>query len=59
MQDIEFSDEFCRFIQTMIPTVDAAELMLLFHQRVGESITAEEAVAKLGPGIPIAEASSI
>lgn len=28
MQDADFSDEFCRFIQTTIPAVDAAELLL-------------------------------
>ncbi|HKQ23950.1 MAG TPA: hypothetical protein VJT81_05855 [Burkholderiales bacterium] len=57
MEDLEFSDEFCRFIQTAITSVAAAELLLLFHQRAGESITADEAVAKLGPGITIADAS--
>jgi len=57
MEDVEFSDEFCRFIQTAIPAVEAAELLLLFHQRAGESISADEAVDKLGPGITIADAS--
>jgi len=28
MQDADFSDEFCHFIQTTIPAVDAAELLL-------------------------------
>lgn len=28
MQDADFSDEFCLFIQTAIPAVDAAELLL-------------------------------
>ncbi|HEV8262364.1 MAG TPA: hypothetical protein VGQ19_16630 [Burkholderiales bacterium] len=55
MEDVEFSDEFCRFIQTAIPAVTAAELLLLFHQRPSESITVDEAVAK--PGITIADAS--
>lgn len=57
MEDVEFSDEFCRFIQTAIPSVAAAELLLLFHRRAGESITADEAVAELGPGITFADAS--
>jgi hypothetical protein len=28
MQDADFSDEFCLFVQTTIPAVDAAELLL-------------------------------
>ena len=28
MEDVEFSDEFCRFVQVNLPTVDAAELLL-------------------------------
>jgi hypothetical protein len=28
MEDSAFSDEFCRFLQTIIPSVDAAELAL-------------------------------
>lgn len=56
MEDVEFSDEFCRFIQTAIPAVDAAELLLLMHGRQEASFTPEEAVAKLGPGVNIADA---
>lgn len=48
MEDVEFSAEFCRFIQTTIPDVDAAELLLLFHARQGEALTAEEAATNLG-----------
>ncbi len=29
MDDSAFSDEFCRFIQTWLPSVDAAEVLLL------------------------------
>jgi len=28
MEDVEFSDEFCRFVQVHVPTVDDAELLL-------------------------------
>ena len=28
MEDVDFSDEFCRFVQSQLPTVDAAELLL-------------------------------
>jgi hypothetical protein len=51
MQDVEFSDEFCRFLQTAIPAVDAAELLLLFYGRPDAWLGAQDALAKLGPGI--------
>jgi hypothetical protein len=51
MNDFEFSDDFCRFIQTTIPAVPAAELLLLLHARPDFSLTPEEALAKLGPGV--------
>jgi hypothetical protein len=28
VEDVDFSDEFCRFVQTNLPTVEAAELLL-------------------------------
>jgi hypothetical protein len=33
MEDADFSDEFCRFLQRAIPAVDAAELLLLLADR--------------------------
>jgi hypothetical protein len=53
MQDIEFSEEFCRFLQGSIPGVDAAELLLLFRGQPDSAFSAEEAVRKLGPGIDL------
>lgn len=35
MEDVDFSDEFCRFVQTRIPTVDRAEALLEMY-RVGD-----------------------
>ena len=29
MEDADFSDDFCRFLQSSVPTVQAAELLLL------------------------------
>lgn len=56
MEDVEFSDEFCRFLKSSIPAVDAAELLLLLNGRRDDEITPEEAVAKLGPGVTIVDA---
>lgn len=55
MEDFEFSDEFCRFIQTTIPAVPAAELLLLMRARPEAFLTAEEALMKLGPGVALGE----
>jgi hypothetical protein len=56
MEDIDFSDDFCRFLQTTIPAVGAAELLLLLQRRPADSFSSEEAIAKLGPGISAGEA---
>lgn len=56
MEDVEFSDAFCRFIQAAIPAVDAAELLLVFHRKPEASLGAQEAMARLGPGISRADA---
>ena len=53
MQDIEFSEDFCRFLQGSIPGVDAAELLLLLRGQPDAAFAAEEAVRKLGPGIEL------
>ena len=51
MEDVEFSEEFCRFLQTSIPRMDAAELLLLYRARPEAGFTADEAVRRLGPGV--------
>ena len=51
MEDVEFSDEFCRFVQAAIPAVDAAELLLVFYRKPDAAFSTQDAVAKLGPGI--------
>ena len=51
MEEIEFSDEFCRFLQSQIPGVDAAELLLLFRGHPDRAFGVEEAVRRLGPGV--------
>jgi hypothetical protein len=41
MEDSDFSDEFCRFIQSCIPSVDAAELLVLLMQRAPQAAKIE------------------
>ncbi len=57
LEDIEFSDAFCKFVQASIPESDAAELLLLFYGKPEASFSTEEAVDKLGPVISMSNAA--
>jgi hypothetical protein len=47
MEDVDFSDAFCRFVQTQIPGVDAAELLLLTFHNPDVAWQAEQAAERL------------
>ena len=49
MEDAQFSDEFCRFLQTAVPSVDAAELLLLLQRDRSRAWSAAEIVLGLRP----------
>ena len=51
MEDAQFSDDFCRFLQTTVPTVDAAELLLLLQRDPQRWWTPAEMVAALRPAV--------
>ena len=57
MEDADFSDEFCRFLHACVPSVQAAELLLLL---AGEpaALRAKEAADRV-PAMGEAEASKI
>ena len=55
-EDADFTDEFCRFLQEVVPTVDAAELLLLLARKPERAFSPAEAVAELGAGYDQAEA---
>ncbi|MGQ0546465.1 MAG: hypothetical protein ACT4P3_14200 [Betaproteobacteria bacterium] len=57
MEDADFSDAFCRFIQNNIPSVEAAELLLAL-QREGGPLTPAQAVLRLGPNTVLGEAET-
>jgi hypothetical protein len=59
MEDADFSDAFCRFIQTNIPTVEAAELLLAFYREGGEPLSAARATERLGPGSTLALSEAV
>jgi hypothetical protein len=58
MEDADFSDDFCRFLQTSIPAVDAAELLLLLRRTPQTAWSAAELAAQLRPSVAIAEADA-
>ena len=55
MEDAQFSDEFCRFLQTTLPSVDAAELLLMLARDPARWWSAPDIVAALRPA-PLSEA---
>ena len=56
MEDADFSDEFCRFLRAAVPSVDAAELLLLLARERERWWSAQEAAAALLPGAAPSEA---
>jgi hypothetical protein len=56
MEDAAFSDEFCQFLRVAVPTVDAAELLLLLQRDRERWWSAAEAAAALAPGVSLTEA---
>jgi hypothetical protein len=56
MQDADFSDEFCSFIQRTVPTVEAADLMLVLMTQPDTWWTATELAAQLRPGVMLTDA---
>ncbi len=56
MEDSAFSDEFCRFIQTCVTSVDAAELLLQLSQQPDRWFEPAALVKSLGPSTVIGDA---
>jgi hypothetical protein len=55
MEDAEFSDDFCRFLQGAVRGVDAAELLLLLQSQPERAWSAADAVAALRPSVTLGE----
>jgi hypothetical protein len=58
MEDADFSDDFCRFLQTTIPAVDAAELLLLLRRTPETATSVQELARSLRPSVSITEAEA-
>lgn len=58
MEDAEFSDAFCGFIQANIPSVEAAELLLALVRQPDEGLSAAQALARTAPGGGLTQAEA-
>jgi hypothetical protein len=58
MEDADFSDDFCRFLQTTVPAVDAAELLLLLRRTPDTVWQVAGLASELRPSVPISEAEA-
>jgi hypothetical protein len=56
-EDVDFSDEFCRFLRGSVSAVEAAELLFLYMRDPRRAWTPAEAASATGPGISEADAS--
>jgi hypothetical protein len=56
--DADFTDEFCRFLQDAVPSVEAAELLLLLQRESARPWSAREAAAALAPSVALSEAEA-
>lgn len=59
MEDSAFSDDFCRFIQTTVPSVDAAEVLLQLFGSPDQWWDAPALAASLRPATPITDAEAL
>ena len=58
IEDADFSDEFCQFLQAAVPAVEAAELLLILRRDPARTLSFAEAAAALAPGVVISEAEA-
>ena len=58
MEDAAFSDEFCRFLRTAVPSVDAAELLLVLQREPDRWWSPLDAAAALRPATTLSEADA-
>lgn len=58
MEDVDFSDAFCRFVQMNLPTVDAAELLLVTLREPERSWHPRDAVERMPAGVNLNEADA-
>ena len=57
MEDADFSDEFCRFVQGALPSVDAAEVLLHLYRQPAEAWQPRQ-IAEGLRGVRVSEADA-
>jgi hypothetical protein len=58
MEDADFSDEFCRFLRVAVPSVEAAEALLLLQREPERWWSAEDLVEALAPSASVSAAAA-
>ena len=58
MADVDFPDDFCRFLQTSVPAVEVAEVLLFLRRHPGLDHSASAIAAGLRPGTSLSEAEA-
>lgn len=59
MEDAQFSREFFDFLREKIPSVDAAEILLLLYRNPGRPFSPSETLERLGPVLSEGEVREI
>ena len=55
LEDADFSDEFCQFLQSAVPAVEAAERLLLLRRESARAWSVAAIGAALAPGVSLRE----
>jgi hypothetical protein len=58
VEDVDFSDAFCRFVQVHLPSVDAAELLLVAFRNPEVAWQPGQAVERMPAGVTLSEADA-
>jgi hypothetical protein len=58
MEDADFSNEFCIFIQSSVPSVDAAELLLLVAAHPDQWWNVTDVLGKLDPATTVGDSEA-
>ena len=59
MEDVDFTDEFCRFIQLAIPSVESAEILLFLQKSPDRSWELREIIEGLRASVTIGDADGM
>jgi hypothetical protein len=58
VEDADFSDSFCRFLQDTVPAIDAAELLIWLAQNRGRTLESGRILEAVGAASNLSEAAA-